>query len=145
MNKLYRACQGNQAAGEEFKKLFGGRHTEVVDKFITVLGEEMGKDAVRGMRVGEMLKPLDRLLVKERMDRETSMQAEKLRRADRSLEIKSEQIALAQSKLELELQKYRDKEAARKKALEEATAGRTPDGSVPREVFDRFAEELKLI
>ncbi|MGD1085526.1 MAG: hypothetical protein ABSA47_12370 [Verrucomicrobiota bacterium] len=52
-------------------------------------------------------------------------------------------LRLQRKKLDLSLRKYNDIVAERKKAKKAAKpAG---DGSVPKEVFDRFAEELKLI
>jgi hypothetical protein len=68
------------------------------------------------------------------------------RTAAARLLLEQAELKLKRAKFEQESAKAEAEEKARKKREKEnARPGGTPDGSVPKEVFDRFAEELKLL
>jgi hypothetical protein len=68
------------------------------------------------------------------------------RTAAARLLLSQEELKLKRERFERETRKGKAEERARKKKEKaEAETKPTGDGSVPKEVFDRFAEELKLI
>lgn len=145
LNSVGRMSQFIERVGQKCLQLPGAQQSKVLDGFVTVLQQEMVTENLSGIPMSAMLKPLDRLLTKEQMDRESNLQQEKKRQKEKDQALKLQQIKQAQTKLELELQKYKDQVAESKKKIEAALTAGNRDGAIPKEVFDRCAEELKLL
>jgi hypothetical protein len=54
-------------------------------------------------------------------------------------------LRIEREKLELDSKKYDEQAAARERELEAASTASSRDGAIPKEVFDRVAQELKFV
>jgi hypothetical protein len=144
LNGVGRMAELIERVRKRTENLPGAKQSVVLDTFVTILQEEMAEEKLDGLPMGQMLKPLDRLLAKERMDRQSNIHAEKKLQKERDQELKLAQITQAQTKLELQLSQYKDKVAETKEKLEK-TLTRARANSPSKETLDRLAEELKLL
>jgi hypothetical protein len=101
LNSVGRMSQFIERVGEKCKQLPGAQQSKVLDGFVTVLQEEMVTENLSGVPMAAMLKPLDRLLTKEQMDRESNTQAEKKRQKEKDQQLKQQQIAQSDRRIAL--------------------------------------------